>query len=37
MHEQRNVQKSAVHVQSFCSAYKTYCFSDVLVVVPNRR
>ena len=30
---QRNVQKSVMHVQSCCFAYKTYCFFDVLVAV----
>ena len=31
--QQRNVQKSVMHVQSCCFAYLTYCFFDVLVVV----
>ena len=31
--QQRNVQKSVMHVQSCCFAYSTYCFFDVLVVV----
>ena len=30
---ERNVQKSVMHVQSCCFAYKTYCFFDVLFAV----
>ena len=30
---QRNVQKSVMHVQSYCFTYSTYCFFDDLVVV----
>ena len=30
---QRNVQKSVMHVQNCCFAYKAYCFLDVLFAV----
>ena len=31
--QERNVQKSVMHVQSCCFAYLTFCFFDVLVAV----
>ena len=31
--QQRNVQKSVMHVQSCCFAHQTYCFLDVPVAV----
>ena len=30
--QQRNLQKSVIHVQSCCFANQTFCFSAVLVV-----